>query len=63
MTRFDLNSIFLLHSVLYRNYTEVISSSESPLHAVLMDLGNMPDQVTSRLYPILPRLHLGFIPA
>ena len=49
ITRFDLNSIFLLHSVLYRNYTEVISSSESPLHAVLMDLGNMPDQVTTRL--------------
>ena len=42
---FDLNSIYLLHSILYRNYTDIVASSESPLQATLQELGNMPEQV------------------
>merc|ERR1740124_1633173 len=43
---FELNSIYLLHAALYRNYTEVVATSDSPLHYVLLELGNMPDQVS-----------------
>ena len=42
---FELNSIYLMHAALYRNYTEVVATSDSPLHSVLLELGNMPDQV------------------
>ena len=42
---FELNSIYLMHAALYRNYTEVVATSDSPLHHVLLELGNMPDQV------------------
>ena len=43
---FELNSVYLLHAALYRNYTEVVATSDSPLHNVLLELGNMPDQVS-----------------
>jgi hypothetical protein len=44
---FELNSLYLVHSVLYRHHSEVVSSSENPLTAILLELGNMPDQVSS----------------
>tara|TARA_B110001452_G_scaffold11041_1_gene9183 strand:+ start:3615 stop:8069 length:4455 start_codon:yes stop_codon:yes gene_type:complete len=43
---FELNSVYLMHAALYRNYTEVVATSDSPLHHVLLELGNMPDQVS-----------------
>jgi len=42
---FELNAIYLLHSVLYRNHTDIVSSSDAPLTTILRDLGNMPDQL------------------
>jgi len=44
---FELNALYLIHSVLYRHHAEIVSSSDNPLTAVLRDLGNMPDQVSS----------------
>jgi len=43
---FELNSLYLVHSVLYRHHAEIVSSSDNPLTAILRDLGNMPDQVS-----------------
>jgi len=57
---FELNSIYLLHSVLYRYYSEIVSSSDNPLHTVLLDLGNMPDQVSQdQNRQVLLRLRLS----
>jgi hypothetical protein len=44
---FELNSLHLVHSVLYRHHAEIVSSSGNLLMAILRDLGNMPDQVSS----------------
>ena len=44
---FELNSLYLLHAVLYRHHAEIVSSSDNPLTAILRDLGNMPDQLSS----------------
>ena len=44
---FELNSLYLVHSVLYRHHSEIVSSSDNPLTAILRDLGNMPDQLSS----------------
>jgi len=57
---FELNSVYLLHSVLYRYYAEIVSSSDNPLHTVLLDLGNMPDQVSEdQNRQVLLRLRLS----
>ena len=44
---FELNSLFLLHAVLYRHHSEIVSASDNPLTAILRDLGNMPDQLSA----------------
>ena len=44
---FELNSLYLLHAVLYRHHAEIVSSSDNPLTGVLRDLGNMPDQLSA----------------
>ena len=56
---FELNSLYLLHAVLYRNYTDIVSSADNPLHSVLLELGHMPDQVShEQNKQVLLRLHL-----
>ncbi|KAL1503593.1 hypothetical protein AB1Y20_012070 [Prymnesium parvum] len=42
----ELNSIYLVHSILYRCYADVFSSSDHPLHSILLDLGGLPANVT-----------------
>ena len=42
----QLNAVFLLHAVLYRNSVEILSGADNPLYNVLLELGNMPDQVS-----------------
>jgi len=44
---FELNSLYLIHAVLYRHHSEVVSSAENPLTGILRDLGTMPDQISS----------------
>ena len=44
---FELNSLYLLHAVLYRHHSEIVSTTDNPLTAILRDLGNMPDQLSA----------------
>lgn len=44
---FELNSLYLVHRILYRHHAEIVSSSDNPITGILRDLGNEPDQLSS----------------